>query len=276
MSASSTVEARAARRPRDRAQEARRRLRIEDDRHLDGLDLAGAEPPDDARRGRAADGDRIFDARALARGRVPGVALHLAVPGGDGRDADPEGRRRVAPREAVRGGVDVARTAVVVLGALGVGDAGVALERRGLAAPRDVDLRLGRLVRARVREVEVRYAPDQVLRVGEAGVRVLGRDLRERGRLVDYPLEGLAREVRRRGGRGRATGEDAEGQPRVARVGDRFEVAEPDDGAEGALFDQVPVRRRRALGDGPREDADEQVLVHCSGDREAGETRWVA
>jgi len=41
----------AARRPGERAQEARRRLRIEDDRRLDGLDLAGAEPPEGARRG---------------------------------------------------------------------------------------------------------------------------------------------------------------------------------------------------------------------------------
>src|SRR2546430_10294776 len=52
------VEARAARRPGDRAHEARRRLGIEDDGHCDGPDLAGAEPPHGARRGRAADRGR--------------------------------------------------------------------------------------------------------------------------------------------------------------------------------------------------------------------------
>src|SRR5207247_10198732 len=127
--------------------EARRRLRIEDDRHVGGVDLAGAERPAGTRRGRAAGGGRIFGPSALARGRVPGVALHLAVPGGDGRDADPESRRRVAPGEALRGGVNVTRAAVVVLGALGVGDGGVALEGRSLAPPGDLDRRLGGLLR---------------------------------------------------------------------------------------------------------------------------------
>src|SRR5256886_16954045 len=152
------VEARAARRPGDRAHEARRRLGIEDDGHCDGPDLAGAEPPHGARRGRAADRGRVLDPGALARVRVPVVTLHLAVPGGDGRDADPEARRRVVPGEAVRGGIEVARAAVVALGALGVGDARGALERRGLAPARELDLLLGGERSARVAEVAVRPA----------------------------------------------------------------------------------------------------------------------
>src|SRR5207247_5022557 len=96
------------------------------------------------------------------------------------------------------------------------------------------------------------------------GKRVLGRDLRERGRLVQDAFEGLAREVRRRGAGGSPAGEHPEGQPLVARVGDRFDLAEPDGGAEGALLDQVTVRRRRARRDGALEDADQELGVHTA------------
>src|SRR3989442_1103558 len=113
------------------------------DGHLDGPILAGAEPPLGARRGGAGDRARVLDPGALGCVGVPVVTLHPAVPGGDGRDADPEARRRVVPGEAVRGGVEVTRAAIMVLGALGVGDARVALERRGLAPSRELDLLLG-------------------------------------------------------------------------------------------------------------------------------------
>src|SRR2546430_1760590 len=258
------VEARAARRPGDRAHEARRRLGTEGAGPWDGPAPAAARTPHGARRGRAADRGRVLGPGALARVRVPVVTLHLAGPGGDGRDADPEARRRVVPGEAVRGGIEVTRAAVVALGTLGVGDARVALERRGLAPARELDLLLGCERRARVGEVEVRHAGDQLLRVREAGERVLGRDLRERGRLVHDAFEGLAREVRCRGAGGSSAGEHSEGQPLVARVGDRFDLAEPHGGAEGALLDQVTVRRRRARRDGALEDADQEIGVHTA------------
>ncbi len=85
----------------------------------------------------------------LRAARVPVVALHLAVRRRDRRHADAEARRRVAVSEAVRRRIGVAGVAVGILGALRVGHARIARERRRLGPARDLDLLLGRQVRRR-------------------------------------------------------------------------------------------------------------------------------
>ena len=265
------VEARAARRPRERAHEARRGLGVEDDGHLGGPHLPRAETPERAGRGGAAHRRRVLELRARARGRVPVVALHLAVLHGDRRRAEAERRARVAPHEAVRRRVGVARAPVRVLGALGVRDARVGRERGRLAGARDRDPRLGRRLRgAPVLEPEVGHLPDQLGRVGQPRVRVLGGRARQARRLVHHALERRAREVR--GGRrgGGSAHEDAEGQALLPRVGHGLDLAEAHRGAPMAVLDEVAVGRGRAARGGARQHPDEHLRLHCSGVREAG------
>src|SRR6267378_3260949 len=152
-----------------------------------------------------------------------------------------------------------ARAPVEILRALGVGDARVGRKRRRLRAPRQLDLLLGGRLRALVvLQLEVGDAVDQLAVVGQAGVRILGGDARERGRLVHHALERVAREIRgRRGGRG-AAGEHAKRQPLLARMGDRVHLPQAHGGAERPLFDQEAVGGGGAARAGALQDIDEQ------------------
>ena len=95
------VEAGAADRAGHRAHEGGGGVGIEDHRHLDRLHLARAEPSERAPGGGATDGRRRFQRGAVTGGRVPVIALHLAVLGGDRRHRQAERARRVAAGEAV-------------------------------------------------------------------------------------------------------------------------------------------------------------------------------
>ena len=113
--------------------------RLPDDRHLARRDLPPAELAHDARRGLPADVLGRLEPVEHALGAEPVVALLLAV-GVVGEDGDGEARRRVgkaaAEAEAVRQHDWPALRAE--LGALGVGDAAVEVERRLLRAQDDV------------------------------------------------------------------------------------------------------------------------------------------
>ncbi len=264
------IEARAAGRAGDRAHEARRGLRVEHDGHLDRLHLPGAQPPQRPRRRLAPDRFRVLQLGPLARARVPVVALHLAVQRRDRRHADAEARRRVAVSEAVRRRIGVAGAAVGILGALRVGHARIALERRRLGPARDLDLLLWRQVGAGILEVEVGDPRDQGRRVRQPGVRILRGDLRQRRRLVDDSLERIARQIGgRRGGRGAAR-EHAQGQALLARVVDVLDLPHPHGDAEVALLDEEAVGGGGPALSGALEHGDQQVSVHCSGVLEAG------
>ena len=121
------VERAAARRLHVGAEQARGERRLEQHRHLAGLDLARRQARERALGGVAA--DRLGRGQLVGRAHrgVPGVALHVvAAPAGqrgDRRDRERVARARVAGAEAARvGGVEV-RLLRRDAGAFGVGDA---------------------------------------------------------------------------------------------------------------------------------------------------------
>src|SRR5439155_7774865 len=182
------------------------------------------------------------------------------------RDRRADGARRMAAREALGGRVGVARAAIPVLGALGVGDAPVAAEGGRLGLAGELDLGLGRgLVARGVRDLQIGHGADELAGVGQPRVGVLGGHPRERRRLVHHPLERLAREIGR-GGRCRgAAGEDAQRQPLVARVLHRVHLPQAHGGGEVLLLDQEAVGRGGAAGLGALENVDEQPAAIALG-----------
>src|SRR5262245_54084109 len=101
------IERGAGDRARDVTHEARRHVRIEDDGHLAGLDLPGAEPAQRALGGDLADGLGLIEKRALASDVIPSVALHARALGRYWRHGEAEGGCRVLACEAVAGGIRV-------------------------------------------------------------------------------------------------------------------------------------------------------------------------
>ena len=143
--------------------------------------------------------------------------------------------------------ISIAGAPVGEVAALGIGDARIGPEGRGLAAPCQLDLVFGgEVVTRRVGEVEGRDLPGERRCVRQAAQLVRRRDSGQGYGLVHQALDGGSREVRRRGGGGRLAGKDAQGEVLRARVLDRVHAPEPDLGGKRPILDEEGVGRGRS------------------------------
>ena len=182
-------------RPQEMRDEAARDTRIEHDRAAAGRHLAGAEPPDRALAGAAADLRRIAQIGAVdAVGEIV-VALHGVARPADDRRADRVVRAAIAAGEPVGGGNRDARPAPARFGAFGIGDA-LDRERGFFRGARPLDQLFGAGLH-RIHHVEARPAASDFGRIGQAAERVFRHGARHRDGALDELRKHFRRAVAR-------------------------------------------------------------------------------
>ena len=175
------VQAAAADRADEMPEQAGRDRRLEQHRHLHGLDLARAQPAHAALARLPPHRFHRLEILGSARDGVPVVALHLVALAGDHRARQAVARARIAAAEARGVGVDEVRLLRRDGRAFRVGDARVHRERRRLARARQLDRVLDRQI-PRVVQIEVGQIARQQVGIGQPGAFVGGGEARDRER----------------------------------------------------------------------------------------------
>ncbi len=246
------------------ADQAAGNARVEDHGHAAGRGLARAQAAQRPLRRLAADLGRVLQVGAVDLGGELVVALHLQALARQHRDAQRVARHGVAAGEAVRGRERDARVRPAGLGALRIGDPGK--RPRGVFASRGAfDQGLGRRFDV-VADVQLRRRLGQLVRVGQAAVRILRHRARHGQRAFHQLVERGRRGVRGRDDRLAPADEDPEAEVVAFLPLEALQLAKALGMGERDGMRVQRVGRVRACGLGLRDQAVEQVeRIVCGG-----------
>ena len=248
------------------SEQAARHVGREGHRDLAGAEPARTEPRHSAYTCGAADGGDGFQLRRVARDGEPVVALHVIAGLCDERAADRMAAGRVAGEKAERVAVDTRVALTAHGGALGVGNAGVHVQARGLTFARQLDRALRGEVPG-VIEIEIGDLAGQRAGVHQPGIRILGGVTGDRTGLFHRLAHRGSRQVR---GARRALAlpeVDGHSEAAVALILERVDLAQPHAhrqplGARGVGFALRGALAARFL---ERETGDVSELPDCPG-----------